>query len=593
MTRAIVLGIVCCLGLALLGVRYWDVQVRRGPEHARDVARQSIRRIRLPAVRGRILARGGEALADNGAVYDLTFDLAEMRQGGRRRTREYILDQAEAVGCAIGRLSPLTDDGVQRQLRVAPALPLTVYSDLTPPELARAAEYLPRPPGLRIATRYQRRHPYPGAATHVLGFVGRTRPPDEFLLSRYSYVTPEIRGRDGLEKACDDELAGRPGMRTVRVTTLGYVYQEVGPVVAPEPGADLWLTLDVRAQQVAERLLAGRTGALVVVEVATGAVLAMASAPSYHLETLTARGYAELARDTETRPLVNRALAAGYLPGSIIKPLIGLAALEAGTVAPEADTRTCKGAYTLGDTRIGCWHRRGHGELDLIHAVEQSCNVFFIDTGLATGLERIAPMLVGAGLGRAPAIELPAVGEGLVPTRAWALETWNRDWLAIDTAYLSIGQGAVALSPLQAALYAAAIANGGTVFRPYVVARIVDAAGNDRRITPPLAVSQLPASPGNLAVIRRGMALVVNGEHASAAEARNPAITLAGKTGTAEMGLDDTRYNNTWFIGYGPLEEPRYAIAVLVERGASGGKTAAPLAGQFFTRWLSPPEDAQ
>jgi penicillin-binding protein 2 len=477
---------------------------------------------------------------------------------------------------------------LERHLRVYPALPIIVFTDLSKIDLARISELFPRPPGLEIRMMIRRSYPFPGMASHTLGFVGRRQLPDKFELSKYAYARPELQGRSGLEKQYDSELVGQGGMKLVRVDTLGFVHDQIGQSLEAKAGHDLILSLDLRAQQAAENALRGVRGALVAVDVRSGAVLALASMPTYDLSALANGGYGLLAEDTENRPLVNRALAAGYLPGSIIKPLIGLAALEAGTVTATEEI-DCPGYYLLGKKlRIRCAHRYGHGHpLAMIEALEQSCNTYFIDIGQRTGLDRLRPVLAAAGLGIRPAIDLPFASHGLLPTRQWARDYWHRNWIASDTAFLSIGQGAINLSPLQAAMYTAAIANGGTLYEPYLVQEVRDPQGKVRWRRAPAPVHRLPVTPEHLALVRQGMADVINGEHATAPQARNSVVSLAGKTGTAEVGARDKRTKNTWFICYGPLESPRYAVAVLVENGVSGGKTAAPIAKQFFEDWLA------
>ncbi|MCF7854483.1 MAG: penicillin-binding protein 2 [Candidatus Pacebacteria bacterium] len=575
----------CC---TVLLFRLWYVQVACAHTHAGEVTRQSIRRIRLSPVRGRMFSRNGHVLADNDPSFDLVFHLSEMRQPGpREATEDYLLLQAGELARRIGRVPPFSRAFVHRRLEVYPALPLIVFTRLDKRELALLSEQLPPVPGTEITPTFVRAYPYPDVATHVLGFAGRTPPPDAEESAKYSYVMPELRGRAGLEKSYDKALSGNPGMRLVRVDTLGYVHEQIGDRVPPRDGWDLVLTLDLRAQRIAEEELRGLQGALVVVNVDTGEVIAMASSPTYNLAELSASRYSELARDDEHRPLINRAVDGTYLPGSIVKPLIGLAALKAGIVDPQETMVPCPGFFRLGDTRIRCWLRSGHGPMRLLPAIEQSCNTFFIDVGLRTGMDNIRPMMLGAGFGKAPDIDLPGAAAGLVPSRPWAVRQWGRAWLAIDTAFLSIGQGAVNVSPLQAALYAAALANGGTVFRPYLVQEIRDREGQTRQVTAPRAVSQLPVSEERLAIVREGMRRVVNGTEATARAARTPAISLAGKTGTAEVKRGDESYNNAWFIAFGPVENPKYAAAVVVERGVSGGRTAAPIAGRFFERWLT------
>jgi penicillin-binding protein 2 len=580
-------SLVFLLGLLL---RLWVVQVLQGEQHRQSIASQSVRRLRVAPVRGRIFAADGQSvLVDNRPDYQLAFHVVEMHQPGRRRaTVDYIMSQVELLARQIERPLPFSREFLERHLRVYPALPIIVFTDLNRVELARVSEMFPRPPGLETRIVIQRSYPYPGLATHLLGFVGRRQLPDPYELSKYSYARPELQGRTGLEKQYDSDLAGQGGMALVRVDTLGFVRDQIGQPQVAKAGHNLILSLDLRAQQAAENALRGVRGALVAVDVTSGAVLAMASMPTYNLADLGGGGYGELAQDTENRPLVNRALAAGYLPGSIVKPLIGLAALEAGVVSAGEEI-DCPGYYLLGKKlRIRCAHRYGHGHpLAMVQALEQSCNTYFIDIGQRTGLDRLLPVLSAAGLGVRPGLDLPYADHGLLPTRQWAREYWKRNWIASDTAFLSIGQGAINLSPLQAAMYTAAIANGGTLYEPYLAQEIRDPQGGVRWRRAPIPVHRLPVTAEHLAVVRQGMADVVNGENATAPQARNPAISLAGKTGTAEVGPRDKRTKNTWFTCYGPLESPRYAVTVLVENGASGGKTAAPIASQFLQNWLT------
>lgn len=602
--RLLVLAVVMLGGLFLLLGRLWQVQFRHGGEHSRITRRQSVRPIRLNAVRGRMIAAGGEILVDNRTSFDAVYHLAEMRQPGRSsRTIEHVLGLTARLAAALGRPHPLEREVLARHLRVRPALPMTVFRNLDPRELAILAELTPPVPGLEIAARAERHYPRPGLASHILGHTGRQRPESTAEMSQYPvfYANLELHGWAGLEKQYDQELAGVAGSRLVRVSALGYVHSDIGTPVPPENGNDLVLTLDLRAQLAAERVLdaPGYEGALVAVEIDSGAVLAMASMPGYDLSRVDSSHYDSayyegLRTDRERRPLRNRAMNT-YTPGSILKPFIALAALDAGVIEPTS-VHTCTGAYPLGPSaRIRCWLRHGHGPLDLPHALEGSCNPYFIAAGVATGIDRIGPMLAAAGIGSRPQLDLPPqtprrIEFGICPSRDYyrRRSPRGRRWIASDTAFLSIGQGVIGVTPMQAALMAAALANGGLVYRPFLVRSVRRPDGGEVRAAAPTVESRLPVRPEFLAAIRQGMFQVVNSEHGTGKNARNSAITLCGKTGTAEVGAGEDRYHDTWFIGFGPVENPRYAVAVLVEHGESGGRTAALLAGRFFERWLGP-----
>lgn len=587
--RLSLLGAIFLVVLLFLLNRLWELQVQQTDAFTDTIARQCVRHIRLEPVRGRLFARDGSVLVDNRARYDLVFHPADMRQPGRyANTVRFILTAAERLATLLNRPMPLTADRLERHLRLYPALDLLLFEDLSPTDMAKIEEAMPSPPGVEIVPAIVRTYPQPGLASQVLGFTGRRIPELAVTAApRIHYARPELQGRDGLEKFYEQELAGRAGEKLVRVNTSGFIHDDIGVTEPPVDGNDLLLTLDPKAQRAAQAALAGFTGAIVLLDVRTGAVLAMASSPSYDLSTLTPERYRALAADTLHRPLINRAASSTYLPGSIIKPLTALYALHQKAVRP-TDLVNCTGGYTLGNKLIRCWRTGGHGPVDLVGAIAGSCNTYFITIGLATGGDAQRAFLQAAGLGEPPEIDLPSVASGFLASRDWVRAKWKRSWLPVDTAYISIGQGPVSMSPLQAAMTTAAIANGGTLFRPFLVASVRGPAGQIRAITPPIARRHLPVTPKNLDLVRRGMWQAVNSDGGTAKTAKTPYLTLAGKTGTAEVDAVAGRHKNTWFIGFGPWEKPQYALAVLIERGDSGGHTAAPVAGRFITAWLAP-----
>lgn len=377
-------------------------------------------------------------------------------------------------------------------------------------------------------------------------------------------------------------LRGVPGKKLVLVDSRGFVRETIGTEIPADNGKDLVLTLDFRAQKIAESLLAGVTGAIVLLDASNGNILAMASNPSYDpsefVPRISTADYARLRNDPR-KPLFNRAYQGAFSPGSIIKPLIGISLLENGSLPTE--TVYCDGYTKVGGHPIRCWIKAdGHGEVTLNDAIAVSCNDYFIESGLKLGLERLAATYKSAGIGSKTGFVLPET-PGRLPSRAH-----KRRWTAFDTALISIGQGDVLVSPLQAALYTAAIANGGTLWKPNILKSILAADGSTVYSEQPEANGRLAASPQTLEMIRYGMFLSVNSDVGGSRRAHNEAIQLSGKTGTAEVGPRDKRYKNTWFIGFGTHSGKTYAIAILVERGIAGGRTCAPLAAEFFTRWL-------
>ncbi len=600
MTPRLLFLMICFAALpVLLIARLWYEQVRIGGSHREKISQQSIRRVRIPAIRGRIFDRNGVALADNSPSYDVLFHVHELKQparGERKSTVAFTFEQIERVARIIGRGNDITLDQIKRHIRVYPALPFRAGADLTEQELARLYEEFPGVQGMEITTDQNRLYPHGEVGAHILGFVGPRDPAFEDDRNEYAYFMPELTGRRGqppaidvaaLESVYDDLLRGKGGARLVRVDCRGFFHEEVTASQPAMPGADLMLTVDSRAQRIAQSLMEGKRGAIVVLACGTGAVTALVSAPSYDLNTARSR-YSALAADRANNPLLNRALAASFMPGSIIKPLIALGILEHQIDSAEAVI--CPGYYKLGNTRIWCWDHDGHGPVTLVDAIEVSCNTYFISTGLRVGLDRLRPLLQNAGIGSNPGLELQMPRSqaifgcaGLLPTREWKRHNRGKGWKAYDTAAISIGQGYISISPLQAALYAAAIANGGIVYRPYVVKEIRGHAGT--QLTRRRIKSRLPVSQRNLAIVREGMRRAVNGENATAFAAMTDIFEVAGKTGSAEVVKG--KRTDAWFICFAPAESPRYAMAVLVENGKSGGKSAAPLAKEFFKQYFT------
>lgn len=585
--RVLFCTVVILLGFVFLGVRLWQVQVLGGHELQMRARRQAIRPIRLNPVRGRFFDVTGKALVDNEDRYDLVFYVSEMRQPGRRsRTIEHVLKVERMFASYLGRPSSLTYDVVQLQLTRRPVLPLTIFEDLTAEELATYAEILPAQAGVEVLPQAQRRHRYPGLLSQVLGYTGRNQPDGSDVLEDLPrlYAMPELRGRSGLEAALDSELAGKPGAKLLMVDSVGYARQSVGEEQPPEDGKDAYLTIDIEGQALAEELLRGHYGALVVVDVSTGAVRVMASAPTYDLSQLDSAHMQELLRNETERPMLNRALQATYTPGSIVKPLVALAGLE--EIPEDAFAYyECTGRYMFGNTAIRCARRYGHGELELSRAICVSCNPFFIQLGLKLGIDRLSEYMRDAGFGEKTGIELGELA-GTCPSRAVAQRLWKRNWIAIDTAYASMGQGAITVTPLQAAVYCAALANGGVVYRPYLVESIRSQDGRILQESAPVIRHRLPIQRGNWEIVRDAMVDAVEIDEGGAKGMRAAGVPVAAKTGTAEVGEGEERHKNTWVIAFTPVDNPKYALACIIERGESGGKTAVPIAAEFLKRYI-------
>ncbi|MHB9140186.1 MAG: penicillin-binding transpeptidase domain-containing protein, partial [Victivallaceae bacterium] len=493
----------------------------------------------------------------------------------------------------------LTREELLRHLNLRPGLPLPVFKDITTGEMSILHELSPGIKGLGIVSRTTRVYPEGFAAAHIIGFTRPEDPSSAEDRDEYSYYIPDMVGKRGVERAFDifdiignqgvRGMRGIPGYSLVQVDHRGYVYKNLDEGIKPMDGNNIVLTINWQAQKIADSLLIGHKGALVLLNADTGAVLAMASAPSFDLRNfspkLSQEYYNNISKDP-AKPLLNRAVSGFYTPGSILKPLVGMAILNSG-VSPNKQV-LCDGKVQIGNASIKCasWQSGGHGPLTMTGGLEKSCNNYFIDNGCIAGLDAITEVLESAGLGRSTGFCLPD-SKGQLPSSEFKERVTGYKWNKYDTALLSIGQGIILITPLQAAMYCSAIANGGTIYRPYILKDIRDPFGNLLYSTQPEIRGHLKVAPDKLNVIRQGMHLSVNSPHGSGKNAKNDVIELYGKTGTAEVGPVSTRHKNTWFIGFGTHEDKTYAIAVLIENGDTGGRSCAPIAARFFTEWLS------
>lgn len=582
--RIMMIAFVIMLMLAMVLIRLWNVQVISGREYNEKASRQYARNIRIPPVRGSIYSSDGQLLAGNRPCFEVLLHLSEMNLSGtRKKSVEHILEEIRRAERAIGRSSGVTEDVILNHMKYFPGIPMAVFKDLNQAELARIAELSPAIPGLELSAEAARYYPFGSLAAHLIGYTGPRDPSTDENRSDYFYYLPDSAGRTGVEKALDEDLRGKPGKKLVIVNHRGFVHEVVGEPTPAEPASDIELTLDTRLQSIAEKLISNVNGAVVLLDAGDGSVLAMASSPGYDLNNfvprISSRRYNYLLNQTG-HPFINKAAQGVYMPGSVIKPLIAISYLENG-FSPD-DVVNCDGATSFGTTsRIKCWSWRsgGHGPVSLVKAIEVSCNDFFIESGMKLGIDRISATLATAGIGSKTGFILPE-SDGILPSR----DKW-KNWTAYDTALISIGQGKILVSPLQAASYAAAIANGGLLWKPRLVREIRNPSTGEKKVFPTELKGKLAASPRTLSLVREGMSRAVSEYEGSAKRARVEGLEICGKTGTAEVGSGANRHKNTWFIGFTKTSSGHtYAVAVLVLHGDSGGGTSAPLAARLFEK---------
>lgn len=608
--RLAVLGMLFVAGLAAIALKLWVLQVRTGAEPWRSAqAKQSIRSVRLPGMRGAIRDRNGKVLAENRPSYCLDAYVEEFRApGASERTVERVMDALYRLSERLGVPCALSADDVRRHIRRRTPLPLPAWRDLPEAAVARYAENAADFPGTALSVEPVRRYPLGATAAHLLGYVGRAdlageydarreaaeEEEREFSEEKPHFYLPEMAGRAGVEKAFDGVLrAGDGGKLELQVDVAGFKFDEVSRREGGK-GGDVTLALDADAQAALERILATplpgenpsvrRKAAGVVIDPANGDVLALASVPGFDpndfVPAIPERTWRALA-DDPAKPLLNRATSGEYAPGSTFKPVTLLAAMGAGAVSPETRYH-CPGQFRLGNAVFRCWNHWGHGSIDLEHAIRYSCNVYLFNAALAAGAEAVQEEARSFGFGRKTGIALGGERAGLVPTDEWTRRTGRGGWRDGDTCNLAIGQGAMLVTPLQLALYAAALANGGTLWRPRLALDVTGPDGRVRAFPPAKAEVQPKVSRKAMAAVRRGMRDVVNASDGTGKKAAVPGVEVAAKTGTAEYGRKGEGKKMTWMIAFAPYEKPKYAVAILEEDGVGGGSTCAPRVGALF-----------
>ena len=573
--RLVLVGML--LMFSILGISFWRIQVAHGKKYETSQFKQSIRRVRMPGMRGRLYDRNGQVLADNRPSYGVALYLEELRQPGPwSRTIDKVESLVTNLSEVIGLPPAVTRTGIKTHVDQRRAMPLLAWRDLDDQAVARLAERASSIPGVDLYTEAVRFYPFKSLACHLLGYVGRA----DFAQTEdepFHYYLPEMIGRSGLEKTLDADLRGEAGGRLVRVDVAGYRRNDIGEREA-KAGRDVMLSIDVRIQQLAEDSLGNVPGAIVVLNPENGDVLASASRPGYDPNTfvpfIRAEDWAILSSD-ELTPLLNRATAGAYAPGSTFKPVTSMAALETGRFSP-GTVYECPGYFQLGRAVFRCWQHSGHGPLNLRGALEHSCNVYMFNMALATGPDYISHQATALGLGRKTGIEIDYESPGLVPDGAWKRRVFRDSWRDGDTCNLSIGQGALTTTPLQMAVLTAAFANGGRVWKPRLVLGEREPGGEVFVRRQPVLANTMNWDPGHLKVVREGMRDVVMSPTGTGRAMGVPGVEMAGKTGTAEFGPSNARKRHAWMIAFAPYDRPRYAVAMVVDEGVSGGETVAP-----------------
>ena len=599
--RAAILGGVQLAFVGALAARMQFLQVDQADQFRLLAEENRINMRIIPPSRGEVFDRNGVPLARNAPSYRIVV------------VREDAGDVAEVLE-RLGKVVDLDPEEVERAMaemkRSAPFLPITVADEVTWEDLSRVSVNAPALPGVTPEVGLSRVYPFGSDYAHVLGYVG---PVSDYDLERLDDPDQLLRiprfqiGKVGVEAKAEDLLRGKGGAKRVEVNATGRVMRELDRREGTA-GSDLQLTIDSKLQSYVQARLNGESASTVVMDCTNGDLLAISSAPTYDpnlfVRGISTRDYAELT-ENKYRPLASKTVQGIYPPGSTFKMITAMAALEEGLIGPD-DTVYCPGHLEVSGRRFHCWKRAGHGWVNLQNSLKQSCDVYYYDLAVKVGIEKISAMANRFGLGIRHDVPMSAVAAGLTPTKDWKLRTHGDDWRVGDTVNASIGQGYMLASPLQLAVMAARLASGNEV-KPRLIKSV------DGIEQPTLGGESLGLNENNLRKMRRAMFDTVNDRRGTAYGSRiiDDMMRMAGKTGTSQVrnitaaerargvtrneDLPWERRDHALFVNYAPYDNPKYAVAVVVEHGGGGSRAAAPIARDVTLQALAggdPPLEA-
>ncbi len=588
--RCYILSFVLMFTVALLAARLWYLQVMQGEEMRAKSEHNRVRYLRIQPPRGKILDRFGRVIAGVKPGYNLCL------------IRQEVKDQD--IEPLLARLALIIKEdmaAIRSRLHVSRSepryLPIVLARNLDWETLCYVEAHLSELPGVMIEIAPAREHTNGNLAPHLIGYLGEVSE-DELKKEGYSNAKPgDVVGKLGVEARFNQELMGIAGSRVLEVDAVGRMERELDnkPYVV---GDDVYLTIDLELQKAAEEAMEGQVGAVVAMEAQTGRILAIVSSPKFDPSVfeggLSQQKWKEL-NDPLYRPLFNRSLQGTYAPGSTFKPILAIGGLEEGVIN-ENTAFFCRGSMEFAGHTFRCWNEHGHGTTSVYRAIVESCDVYFYNVGLKLGVDRIAKYARLFGLGEKTGIDLPNENSGLIPDSAWKRKRYKDKWHEGETLSVAIGQGYVSVTPLQMARAYAAIANGGVLFHPQFIEKIVRPTGEVSQSFYAQIDAKLNLAKKNLELVQNGLRGVVQDERGTGKKARVPEVNVAGKTGTAQVVKQEKRKqdesmawkykDHAWFVCYAPAERPEISVAVLVEHGGHGGSAAAPIAQKVLAKWF-------
>ena len=590
--RQRVTGVMICVlaAFAVLLLRLIYLQVIRGEEYRLLSLNNRIRLQSIDPPRGLISDRNDYVLVENRPSFDVSVtlkDAGEVEETIKKVSKHLMVPSEELM-------LKLTDSK-----GVSAYKPILLKQDIGRNALASIEAHKYDLPGIAVNVKLRRHYLNVQDAAHLIGYLSEISP-DELAAKLYpGRRRGDFIGKYGAEKAYENYLRGTRGGRQVEVNANGQVVRVLKTVNA-KPGQNVYLTIDHALQKKAESLLRGVAGAAVAMDPGSGRILALASSPSFD-QNFFASGMSHEQWDSlisnPFRPMENKAIQGEYPPGSTYKIITALAGLEEGVI--DEDTEVfCPGFYRFGNRTYRCWKKGGHGRVKILKAITESCDVYFYKVGELLGVDRLAWYAKASGLGSPTGINLDKEAKGLIPTAAWKKRRTGVPWQRGETLSIAIGQGFNLATPLQMVGLTAAIANGGTRYRPMILEAIKSPDGRIIHQSQPEVIGKVPISERTLELVRTGLWAVVNSDHGTARGSRLADIEISGKTGTSQVisrKKDDTRSEDempahlrphAWFVAYAPSDAPIIAVAVLVEHGEHGSSAAAPVARELIKTFL-------
>ena len=593
--KALYVSVVVICFFAMVVTRLWFLQVEQGDYYNQLADSNRVRSIEIAAPRGNVYDRKGREIVTNRP----SFNVVWIRENNKindewlkRLTRLLKLDVTVLL------------DKIRKMAGTPGHIPVRLAEDIDWETVARIENNRMYLPEIKIEVVPLRIYHFGNLASHLIGYMGEINKTELDKADKTLYKGGDLIGKMGLERLRECDLRGEKGHENMEVNALGFEQQNLKGD-EPMPGKDLYLTIDVELQKIAEEEMAvkNRAGAVVAMEVNTGRLLALASAPVLQLDEFVG-GISQKAwqgmLDNPLHPLINKVVQGQYPPGSTYKPVTAFAGLAEGVITPDT-TVFCPGSLQFANRTYRCWKKGGHGTVSLKRALGESCDVYFYTVGLKLGVDRLAKYAKMFGLGEKTGVEMEHEKPGIVPSSEWKRKRYKTKWHEGETLSIAIGQGYDLTTPLQVAQMTTVIANGGTLYKPAVVEQVVDADGKQVSVFQPEVLARLPGQGRNLKLVREGMVEAVNSRRGTGREAQidsQHGIIVGGKTGTAQvvrlaqyihLKEDAIPYeyrDHAWFTCFAPAANPEIVVTVLVEHGLHGGSASAPIASKILNKYF-------